>query len=76
MVCIPSLRHAEQQTAELERRVSLLSQQLGQINSLCRDIYDAMEEIERQCQRLPSAEGLQELATAARETARALHDVR
>lgn len=75
MVRIPSLRQAEQQTAELELRVSHLSQQLSQIASSCREIYDSMEEIERQCQRLPSVEGLQELATAARETARALHDV-
>lgn len=76
MARIHSLRQAEQQMAELERRVSHLSQQLSLMTSSCREIYDAMEDIERQCQRLPSVASLQELAMAAQETARTLHDVR
>ena len=62
--------------AALERRASSLTEQLSRIASSCREIYDSMEEIERQSQRLPSPESLQECAAAARETARALHDAR
>jgi methyl-accepting chemotaxis protein len=76
MARILSLRKTEQVVAELEQRVSRLTQQLSTVASSCREIFDSMEAIEHQWRRLPTADSLQQRATAAEELARALHDAR